>query len=129
MVTEWLENITIVNSYSLKVRGVRLHKKKNGLMGDVLHWSKSFSWQKGIVDVVLLLFCSWVYFLVLWLCLQFGILLPKLFWPSVRKNSIDPENLLKFKAIGREFAKILRSLNNLFKQWMVRTIFCNRMIS
>ena len=43
LVTEWLENITIVNSYSLKVRGVRLHKKKNGLMGDVLHWSKSFS--------------------------------------------------------------------------------------
>ena len=40
-----------------------------------------------------------------------GILLPKLFWPTVRKNcSCDQENLLKFKAEGLEFAKILRSL-------------------
>ena len=39
-----------------------------------------------------------------------GILLPKLFWPTVRKNcSSDPENLLKFEAEGREFAKFLRS--------------------
>ena len=29
---------------------------------------------------------------------------------------VDQEKLLKFKAEGREFAKILRSLNNLFKQ-------------
>ena len=44
-----------------------------------------------------------------------GILLPKLFWPTVRKNcSSDREKLLKFKADG---------LNNLFQQWMVRTIF------
>ena len=41
----------------------------------------------------------------------FGILLPKLFWPTVRKNySIDQKELLKFEAEGREFAKILRSL-------------------
>ena len=40
-----------------------------------------------------------------------GILLPKLFWPTVRKKcSSDREKLLKFKADGREFAKILRSL-------------------
>ena len=40
-----------------------------------------------------------------------GILLPKLFWPTVRKNySSDGEKLLKFEAEGREFAKILRSL-------------------
>ena len=40
-----------------------------------------------------------------------GILLPKLFWPNVRKNcSSDWEKLLKFEAEGREFSKILRSL-------------------
>ena len=40
-----------------------------------------------------------------------GILLPKLFWPTVRKNcSSDREKLLKFEAEGREFAKFLRSL-------------------
>ena len=40
-----------------------------------------------------------------------GILLPKLFWPSVKKNySSDWEKLLKIEAEGREFAKNLRSL-------------------
>ena len=41
-----------------------------------------------------------------------GILLPKLFWPTVRKNcSSDREKRLKFEAAeGREFSKILRSL-------------------
>ena len=40
-----------------------------------------------------------------------GILLLKLFWPTVRKNcSSDREKLLKFEAEGREFAKFLRSL-------------------
>ena len=38
-----------------------------------------------------------------------GILLPKLFSPTVRKNC-DREKLLKFEAEGREFAKFLRSL-------------------
>ena len=39
-----------------------------------------------------------------------GILLPKLFWTTVRKNcSSDREKLLKFKAEGWEFAKCLRS--------------------
>ena len=42
---------------------------------------------------------------------KIGILLPKLFWPIVRKKiSNDQENVLKFEAEGREFAKILRSL-------------------
>ena len=40
-----------------------------------------------------------------------GILLPKLFLPTVRKKcSTDREKLLKFEAEGREFAKNLRSL-------------------
>ena len=40
-----------------------------------------------------------------------GILLTKLVWPTVRKNcSSDREILLKFEAEGREFTKILRSL-------------------
>ena len=40
-----------------------------------------------------------------------GILLPKLFWPTVRKNcSSDRKKLLKFEAKGREFAKFLRWL-------------------
>ena len=40
-----------------------------------------------------------------------GILLPKLFWPTVRKNcSSDLKKLLKFETEGREFAKNLRSL-------------------
>ena len=43
--------------------------------------------------------------------LQNGILLPKLFWPTVRKNcSSDQIKLWKFEAEGREFAKLMRSL-------------------
>ena len=42
---------------------------------------------------------------------EIGILLPKLLWPTVRKNcSSDWEKLLKFEAEGREFAKILKPL-------------------
>ena len=42
---------------------------------------------------------------------KYGILLPKLFWPTVRKNcSSDREKLWKFEAEGREFANFLRSL-------------------
>ena len=45
-----------------------------------------------------------------------GILLPKLFWPNVRKNcSSDWEKLLKFEAEGREFSKILRSLEQFIR--------------
>ena len=44
-----------------------------------------------------------------------GIALPKLFWPTVRKNcSGDQEKLLKFEAKGQEFAKNLRSLEQFF---------------
>ena len=40
-----------------------------------------------------------------------GILLPKLFWPTVcKKISSDQEKLLKFETEGWEFAKFLRSL-------------------
>ena len=40
-----------------------------------------------------------------------GILLPKLFWPTVRKKcSSDREKLLKLKAEGRGFGFFLRSL-------------------
>ena len=39
-----------------------------------------------------------------------GNLLPKLFWPTVRKYcSSDQEKLLKFEAEGRKFSKFLRS--------------------
>ena len=44
-----------------------------------------------------------------------GILLPKLFWPTVRKKwTRDWEKLLKFEAEGQEFAKILRKLGTIY---------------
>ena len=40
-----------------------------------------------------------------------GVLLPKLFWPTVRKKCFsDQEKLLKFEAEGREFTTFLRLL-------------------
>ena len=49
-------------------------------------------------------------FVGIYYCIN-GILLPKLFWPTVRKKcSSDREKLLKFEAESREFAKFLRSL-------------------
>ena len=40
-----------------------------------------------------------------------GILLPKLFWPTVRKIVLlTKKKLLKFEAEGQEFAKFLGSL-------------------
>ena len=40
-----------------------------------------------------------------------GILLPKLFQTTVRKNcSVEQEKLLKFEAEGQEFENFLRSL-------------------
>ena len=40
-----------------------------------------------------------------------SIFLPKLFWPTVRKNcSSDREKLLKFEGEGQEFANFFRSL-------------------
>ena len=53
-----------------------------------------------------------------------GILLPILFWPTVRKNcSSDWEKLLKFEADGREFAKFLRSLEQLIQTMKGQNIF------
>ena len=45
---------------------------------------------------------------------KYCILLPKFFWPTVRKNcSSDWEKLLKFEAEGREFAKFAKFLRSL----------------
>ena len=52
-----------------------------------------------------------------------GILLPKLFWPTVRKKCFnDQEKLLKFKDEDQEFANFLRSLEQ-FIQTVDGTIF------
>ena len=46
-----------------------------------------------------------------------GILFPKLFWPTVRKNcSSDWEKLLKLEAKGREFEIFLRSLEQFIRE-------------
>ena len=53
---------------------------------------------------------AWVYAVIQMQKIN-GILLPELFWPTVRKKcSIDREELLKFKVEGQEFSKFLRSL-------------------
>ena len=52
---EWLENITIVNF--LESASCQTSQKEKWIDGYVLHWSKSFSWQKSIVDVVSCYFC------------------------------------------------------------------------
>ena len=59
----------------------------------------------------------------------FGNLLPKLFWPKMRKKiSSDREKLLKFKAEGWEFAKNLKSREQFIQTDQVRTISGNRML-
>ena len=65
---------------------------------------------------------------VIFLCFQgkkgIGILLPKLFWPTVRKKcSRDREKLLKFEAEGREIAKNYsksESLEQFLAIWTIR---------
>ena len=58
-----------------------------------------------------------------------GIFLPKLFWPTERKNCFsDWEKRLKFEAEFWNLQKFWDHKNNLFKQWKVRTIFGNRML-
>jgi hypothetical protein len=58
-----------------------------------------------------------------------GILLPKLFRPTVRKKcSSDREKLLKFEAEGREFEIFLRSLEQFIRPVKGQTNFCNRML-
>ena len=55
-------------------------------------------------------------------------LLPKLFRPTVRKKcSSDQEKLLKFEAKGREFAKLLRSLEQFIQTVKGQNNFRNRM--
>ena len=58
-----------------------------------------------------------------------GILLPKLFRPTVRKNCFsDREKLLKFEAEGREFAKFLRSPEQFIQTLKGQNNFDNRML-
>ena len=53
-----------------------------------------------------------------------GILLPKLFRPTVRKNcSSDREKLLKFEAESQEFSKSLRSLEQFIQTVKGQNIF------
>ena len=64
----------------------------------VLHKKSYFFWYNGLANISLKYSKN-------------GILLPKLFWRTVIKNcSSDREKLLIFEAEGREFAKILRSI-------------------
>ena len=54
-----------------------------------------------------------------------GILLPKLFWPTVRKNcSSDREFFLKFEVEGWEFAKNLRTLEQFIQTVKGQNNFC-----
>ena len=58
-----------------------------------------------------------------------GILFPKLFCPTVRtKIFFDQEKLLKVKAEGRLFAKILRSLEQFIQTVKGQNNFGNRII-
>jgi hypothetical protein len=58
--------------------------------------------------------------------LRNGILLPKLFWPTVRKNySVDQEKLLKFEAEGQEIAWIIHSNCESSEQCLVTECFFN----
>ena len=55
---------------------------------------------------------------------NFGILLPKLFGPTVRKNcSSDREKLWKFETEGREFANFLRSPEQFIQSVKVQNSF------
>ena len=57
-----------------------------------------------------------------------GILLPKLFWPMWEKIVLVIEkNFWNSWLKTENLQKIWDHLNNLFKQWEVRTIFGNRM--
>ena len=58
-----------------------------------------------------------------------GILLPKLFLPAVKKNcSSDWEKLWNFEAEGREFAQILRSLEQFIHTVKGQNNFGNSML-
>ena len=58
-----------------------------------------------------------------------GFLLPKLFWPTVRKIFLVIEkNLWNSRLKAENLQTFLDHLNNLFKLWRVRTISGNRML-
>ena len=58
-----------------------------------------------------------------------GILLPKLFWPTVRKNcSSDRETFWNSRLKAENFQNSWDHKNKFFKQWKVRIIFGNRML-
>ena len=57
-----------------------------------------------------------------------GILLPKLFWPTVRKFLAIEKKFWNSRLKAENLQSIWDHYNNLFKQWKVRTIFGNRMI-
>ena len=60
---------------------------------------------------------------------KFGILFPKLFWPSVRKKcSSEWEKLLKFKAEDQEFANFLRLLEQSIRKVKDQNNFWSKML-
>ena len=84
-----------------------VHSKLELQVGRFGHWSKMESTYLTYFHI-LLKWWSWQTFGAIQ---KNGILLPKLFWPTVRKNcSSDREKRLKFEAEGREFSNFSRSL-------------------
>ena len=59
--------------------------------------------------------------------IHYGILFPKLFWPTVRKNC-PREREKRIEAEGWEFAKILRSLQQFIQTMNGQYNFWNRML-
>ena len=58
-----------------------------------------------------------------------GILLPKLFWPTLRKNYFgDQEKLLKFEGEGQEFVKCLKSIEQFIRTVKGKINFWNKML-
>ena len=58
-----------------------------------------------------------------------GILLPKLFWPTARKNVlVIKKNFWNSRLKAKNWQNFWDRYNNLFKQWKVRTIFGSRML-
>ena len=58
-----------------------------------------------------------------------GILLPKLFWPTVMKNcSSDRESLWNSRLKDEDLQKVCDHENDLSEQWKVKTIFGDRML-
>ena len=58
-----------------------------------------------------------------------GILLLKLFWPTVRKNcSSDQEKLLELEAEGQQFATFLKSLEQFIPTAKGQNNFWNRIL-